>query len=197
MPVMVFCIAMGYTALSLIPSPVFMIMGGIRLTESEEIILSLRMLLTAEGVLTAPIWLIGYFTCCSVKSPWKWQLREFTEQNQSASRTAWILAFCSLAIWVPFLAWTQNEQRLRWRAEKLLFAGSIVELSKFTHEHLEHELPPHWDPPPRIGYGETRPELIPTTLAIRASRPASWFWKLYLDKIDRKANERGDRKSVV
>ena len=191
MPVMVFCVAMGYTALSLIPSPVFMIMGGIRLTESEEIILGMRLWLIVGGVLTAPIWLIGYLISCSVKSPWKWQLREFEEQNRSASKPAWILAFCSLAIWVPFLAWTQGEQQLRWRAEKLLFAGSIVELSKFTHEHAEQDLPPHWDPPPRIGYGETRPELIPTTLAIRASSPANWFWKLYLDKIERKGNERG------
>ena len=52
-------------------------------------------------------------------------------------------------------------------------------------ELVVKELPPHWDPPPRIGYGETRPALTLTTLAIHASSPANWFWKLYLDKIER------------
>ena len=184
-PVMVFCLAMGYTALNLIPSPVFLIMGGIRLTESEEVILGMRHLLIVGGVLTAPIWLIGYLVCCSQTTPWKWQLREVEQPNRIASRPAWILALISLVIWLPFLPWTQREQWLRWRAEKLLFSGSFAELSRFTHEHSEQELPPHWDPPPRIGYGETHPKLTLTTLAIHASSPANWFWKLYLDKIER------------
>jgi len=191
MPVMVFCLAMGYMALWLIPSPVFLIMGGIRLTESEDMILAMRMLLMGVGVLTAPIWLIGYLICCSGKSPWKWQLREVDQQNRPASKLAWTLALMSLAIWVPVLPRTQREQWLRWRAEKLLFAGSIDGLSKLSHEHSEQEFAPHWDPPPRLGYGETQPELISTTLAIRASSPANWFWKLYLDKLERKVLELG------
>ena len=191
MPVMVFCLAIGYAALQLIPSPVFMIMGGIRLTESEEIILGTRMWLIAGGVLSAPIWLIGYVSCCSIKSPWKWELNEFEHRNQPVSMTAWLLALMSLLFLTPFLPRTQHEQWLRWRAEKLILAGSFDELSSFTQEHPAIELPPHWDPPPRIGYGETKPELISTLLAIRTSHPADWFWHLYLDKLRRKEHERG------
>ena len=186
MPVMVFCLAIGYAAMELIPSPVFMIMGGIRLTESEAIILATRMNLIAGGVLTAPIWLIGYVSCCSMKSPWKWALDDIGYRNQPVSMTAWILALISLLFLTPFLPRTQHEQWLRWRAEKLILAGSFAELSKFTQEHSEKELPPHWDPPPRIGYGETKPELISTALALHLTAPADWFWKLYLDKLERK-----------
>ncbi len=186
MPVMVFCLAIGYAALQLIPSPVFMIMGGIRLTESEEIILGTRMWLIAGGVLTAPIWLIGYMICCSIKSPWKWALDELEDRNHPVSMTTWILALISLLFLTPFLPRTQREQWLRWQAEKLILAGSFDELSKFTQEHYATELPPHWDPPPRIGYGETKPELISAALAIHLTDPADWFWKLYLDKLKRK-----------
>ena len=191
MPVMVFCLAIGYAALKLIPSPVFMLMGGIRLTESEDIILGTRFLLIAGGVVTAPIWLIGFLCCCSMKSPWTWQLRKFEHQNQPVSWTSWVLALLSISFLTPVLPRTQHEQWLRWRAEKLLLSGSFDELSKLTHDHSELELPPHWDPPPRIGYGETKPELISTTIAIHASKPADWFWKLYLDKIERKDNHFG------
>jgi len=156
---------------------------------TAPIILGMRFLLIAAGVLTAPIWVIGYLICCSLKTPWKWQLREVEQQNRPASRPAWILALISLTIWVLFLPRTQREQQLRWQAENLLFAGSFDELSKLTHEHSEQDLPRHWDPPPRLGYGETRPELTSTTLAIHASRPANWFWKLYLNKIERVGSE--------
>ncbi len=163
-----------------------MMMGGIRMTESEDIILGTRFLLIAGGVLTAPIWLIGYVSCYSMKSPWTWQLHEMEQQNQPVSWNAWMLALVSLLFLTPFLPWTQHEQWLRWRAEKLLLAGSFGEVSKLTHEHSEKDLPPHWDPPPRIGYGETKPELISATIAIHASNPADWFWRLYLDKLARK-----------
>jgi hypothetical protein len=186
MPVMVFCLAIGYAAMELIPSPVFMIMGGIRLTESEEIILGTRIYLIAGGVLTSPIWVIGYLICCSVKSPWKWALDEFEHRNQPVSMTTWILALISLLFLTPFLPQTQREQWLRWRAEKLILAGAFEELSNFTQKHTAIELPPHWDPPPRIGYGETKPELISTALALHLTDPADWFWKLYLDKLKRK-----------
>ena len=185
MPVMVFCLGMGYAALTLIPSPVFMIMGGIRLTESEDIILGVKMMLIACAVVTAPIWIIGYLTCCSAKSPWRWQLREFEGQNQPASKAAWMTAIVALGFLLPFLPWTQHEQWLRWRAEKLLLTGAIDELSQLTREHPEKDLPPHWDPPPRTGYGEIKPDLIPTILNIHASGPATWFWQLYLNKLER------------
>ena len=185
MPVMVFCLAMGYAALILIPSPVFLIMGGIRLTESEDLILGMKMSLTAAGVLTSPIWGIGYLTLCAVRSPWKWQLHEEGNRNFGVSRAAWLIGLASVFIWVPFLLWTQSEQKLRWSAERMLLSGSIEELCKLTRENPERHFPPHWDPPPRLSYGESLPALIPTSASILRNQPADWFWKRYVDKIER------------
>ena len=185
MPVMVFCLAMGYAALWLIPSPVFLIMGGIRLTESEDLILGMKMLLMAAGILTSPIWGIGYLIACSIKSPWKWQLLSDGDRNIPVSRMAWMVGLASLVIWAPILPWTQTEQRLRWKAERMLFSGSIEELCKLTREKSERHFPPHWDPPPRLSYGEKRPALLRTSAAIISYDPADWFWQRYVDKIER------------
>ena len=188
MPVMLFCLAMGYAALWLIPSPVFLIMGGIRLTESEDLILGTKMLLIAAGVLTSPIWGFGYLISCTIKSPWKWQLPTNRAPTAPVSRTAWLAGLMSLIMWAPILQWTQTEQRLRWQAERMLFSGSIKELCKLTREHTERHFPPHWDPPPRLSYGESRPPLMRTSAAIIANEPADWFWKRYIDKIERSAS---------
>ena len=185
MPVMVFCLAMGYVALWLIPSPVFLIMGGIRLTESEDLILGMKMLLMAAGILTSPIWGIGYLISCSIKSPWKWQLHGDGNRNVPVSRMAWMIGLASLVFWFPILPWTQTEQRLRWKAERMLLDGSIEELCQLTRENSERHFPPHWDPPPRLSYGETRPALLRTSAAIIANDPADWFWQRYVDKIER------------
>jgi hypothetical protein len=58
-----------------------------------------------------------------------------------------------------------------------------------THDYAAEDLPPHWDPPPRVGYGETSPELLTTTIAINASDSAHWFLQLYVDKVKRKTVE--------
>ena len=163
-------------------------MGGIRLTESEDLILGTKMLLIAAGVLTSPIWGFGYLISCTIKSPWKWQLPTNRAPTAPVSRTAWLAGLMSLIMWAPILQWTQTEQRLRWQAERMLFSGSIKELCKLTREHTERHFPPHWDPPPRLSYGESRPPLMRTSAAIIANEPADWFWKRYIDKIERSAS---------
>lgn len=205
MPVMVFCLAMGYAALRLIPSPVFLIMGGIRLTESEDLILGMKLSLTAAGILTSPIWGIGYLVVCAVRGPWKWQLQEEGYRNLRVSRAAWLIGLASVLVWAPFLPWTQSEQKLRWTAERLLLSGSIEELCKLTRENPERHFPPHWDPPPRLSYGESLPALIPTSASILRNQPADWFWQRYVDKIERTSSgfssyqwlERSDEQDLV
>jgi hypothetical protein len=73
-------------------------MGGIRLTEGEDTILGMRMLLIAAGVVTAPIWVIGYLVSCTSKIPWHLKLAEEVDSNRSVSIAAWMLACMSLAV---------------------------------------------------------------------------------------------------
>jgi hypothetical protein len=183
-PVMVFCLAMGFAALWFIPTPIFVVMGGIRLTESEKLILGLKLWLIVVGVCAAPVGIIGYLVVCACKSPWTWNLVQEPNQKHRASLGAICVAILSIVVWVPFLPSTQSEQRLRWQAEKLLQAGSYNELSELTHQHEEHDFPPHWDPPPRIAYGEKKPELVSTCIAIQNANCAEWFWKRYLEKLE-------------
>ena len=62
--VLLFSDVLAMIALYYAPGPIFMIMGGVRLTESEQIILSVRMFLTLLCYGTILIWAIGYVCVC-------------------------------------------------------------------------------------------------------------------------------------
>jgi hypothetical protein len=184
MPVMVFCLVMGYAALQLIPTPVFLVMGGVRLTESEQLILGLKLNLIAAGVISGPIWGIGYLVACASNVPWRWYKNQAEVPSLPVSRGAWTLSCVSLVFWIPILPWTQREQKLRWNAEKHLMSGSIKELCQLTRDHSERSFPPHWDPPPRLSYNDLKPGLFHTTAEILSNDPPDWFRKRYTDKIE-------------
>lgn len=184
--VMCLCLGLGGVALKLIPSPVFMIMGGIRLTESEDIILGTRFLIILVGVLSAPVWLIGYIACLEAKSPWRWQMSEKPQSNLPVALSAWTFVVVLLTSFIPLLLWSQPEQRKRFQAEQLLRNGLYEQLCEFSREHVASEFPPHWDPPPRVGYAEREPDLAATLIQLKRFQASTWFWDMYLEKIRRK-----------
>src|SRR5690606_18328356 len=60
-------------------------------------------------------------------------------------------------------------------------AAGLAELS--THTRADY--PPHWDPPPRMGYPNPRPETGAIVAAMEAQWPAPWVAEVYLEKVDR------------
>ena len=82
--------AVALTAISIMPKPVFNVMGGIRLTESEAAVLDATLLVYAVGILSAPIWAIGAVTVFFTGKP-AWQVPSVPAERVSAGWGLWLL----------------------------------------------------------------------------------------------------------
>lgn len=186
-PVILFSDILAMAAIWLVPGPIFLIMGGIRLTESESIILDLRIWMILIGYGTFLIWLIGYLGLYFRSAPWIYFKSEpdFESRQPSVTRGMWGLVAIALLVWIPFLPFTQHEQWLRWKSEKLIRAKDFAAFSKLTRDYPETAFPPHWDPPPRIGYGETRPYVFLVLAGLQSNRGAQWMLDRYLEKMEK------------
>ena len=184
MPVMLFSDILAMTAIALVPGPIFMIMGGVRLTESEATILAVRIWLGLLGYGSLLIWFFGYVGQAFSKRPWDFfKSRSQFEDHRGVSVTLWLATLFCLVVWIPFLPATQAEQKLRWQSEKMIMAGDIDAFSRLTQDHPESAFPPHWDPPPRIGYGEYEPEVESLLISLVEKETADWMVEKYFDKI--------------
>ncbi len=182
LPVMLFADVVALTVLIVAPSPVVMIMGGIRLTESEMIIVNVRSNICLFGFGTLLIWLSGTFTIACGKDRWGW--RPSVLKNPSISKALkWGCAIC-LLIWIPILPFTQIEQRLRYRAEKFLNNGELESFASFVKNYKQNDFPPHWDPPPRVGYGHRNPPPLEVAQAVvmDCSEDSYWLVGAYIEK---------------
>ncbi len=118
----------------LTPLPILSIMGGIRLTESEQIIQSTGFMVRFWGVVTLPVWLIGHLA--TIKHGSRVQgaggrryLGDFT--CQGLTKPLWSAAAIAIAAWFLVSPVTQREQRNRLIAESLLRSDQIAEAIKY------------------------------------------------------------------
>jgi hypothetical protein len=79
---------------------------------------------------------------------------------------------------------TQPEQRLRWAVERELRSGNIETAIATMSAHQRGDFPPHWDPPPRVGYGEKHPPLLEVMETVLASNPKPWVRQLFVEKYE-------------
>lgn len=164
-PVMLFSTVVVLAALYWIPGPVVLLMGGVRLSEGESLILVVRLYALFLCVVTIPIWLVGTLVQILGRA-WRWRLEEMAagSSRDRAPSTGglglWCLAILSIGIWLPILPLTQAEQRLRYRAESLLVNEQFDAFASLTHSVEQHDFPPHWDMPPRPAWGQRRPNLL-------------------------------------
>jgi hypothetical protein len=170
----------------LTPLPILSIMGGIRLTESEQVIQSIGFMVRFWGVVTLPVWLFGHLVTRARDSrSWamqdRWCLGEFNEG--AATKRLWGAAVSAVAVWLLVLPTTQREQRHRSIAETLLQSGRVDEAVRYMSAHNPSEFPPHWDPPPRIGYGERVPNLVDVLLVCESADARDWVRAAYREKL--------------
>ena len=90
----------------------------------------------------------------------------------------------SLLVWIPILPWTQPQQRLRSAVERDLRDGHIDRALAIMSSHQRNDFPPHWDPPPRIGYGEEHPPIVEVLEACLTNDPKPWVTELFLRKFE-------------
>jgi hypothetical protein len=176
------CIAL--VAMRLVPTPVISIMGGIRLTAAESLVLATTFWVTALGCVSLPIWIAGASAVLANSKP-SWQLLTGDKQAPPLRYDLMMLALFSVGIWAAILPLTQPEQQNRRRVEHDLKNGRIGEALADMSAHAPSDYPPHWEPPPRVGYAESSPSIFDVMDVVVEKPPASWVRAIYVEKLDR------------
>jgi hypothetical protein len=169
-------------ALSAVKAPLIQFMGEIPLTASEHFLADTVLLTRIAAVLSFPVWLIG--AGIAFFRPRKWSLA--LPMERSASKEVWFVAVASVVLGMIGLLWTQPELRLATRAESLLRDGYIEEALALMSGRRPGDFPPHWEPPPRVGYGEESPPLLDVIEAIVRTPAADWVRQAYLSSFERR-----------
>ena len=186
--VFLFSDTVALVLLGLTPLPVVSLMGGIRLTESEQLISATGFWIGLLGMLSWPIWLIG--TLSFYRDLSREQL-VIQPADGLVSKSTWRLSYASLLVWIPILPFTQPPQQLRYAVERDLTGGRIDRALAVLSDHGRDAFPPHWDPPPRVGYGEDNPPIIDVVEVVLTQEVEPWVSELFVGKLsDRAANSR-------
>lgn len=192
--VMLFSDVLALIALAYIPGPIIMIMGGVRLTASEQVILSTRIWVQVLGILSMPLWIIAYGVICGggkLANPWRLFSTGVGDKSVGVERRLKWAAISCIAIWLPFLFWTQPEQQRRWQAEKLIGASDFEGLAQLSQNNDVERFPPHWDPPPRTGYGELDPQAHEVLSGLIENNAAPWLTDRFAAKAEEQISRRG------
>jgi hypothetical protein len=183
--VMLFGDGVALFAISFVPKPIIAIMGGIQLTPIEGLILTTTCCVAQLGGLTLPVWGGVVLSTLSKCKP-RWLLPLSTDKSPTRLHAGLVIvALFSIGVWIPILPLTQAEQLNRSRAEHALRAGRIAEALADMSAHVPSDYPPSWEPPPRIGYGESSPFILDVIDVVVENPPAPWVREVFLEKLDR------------
>ncbi len=188
--VMLFSDVVMLVALFSMPTPIWAIMGGVRLTESEQVILNYTMSLKGWGILLSPVFLICFIRALKKEPEWD-SPTHHSHQAVKISRGIWSMAIASVLIWIPILPSFQAEQNLRYQIERDLKSKSIDAALSQMSQYKQGDFPPHWDPPPRPGYGLYTPDIDSVMESIaNESKFSPWVRELYVSKYLSRFNSR-------
>jgi len=186
MIVALFSDVLAMVAMAYVPGPIMMIMGGVRLTESESLIQAARIYMQLFGFLSMPVWIIGYLMLCFKRPPEgkEWKLFSDKETEVGIERKLLWLAIACSVFWIPFLFVTQPEQAQRYRVEKLLSAEDGEALAALSRSPEWGNFPPHWDLPPRASYGDLRPRAHAILVGLVKHNAAQSLIDTYVQKTE-------------
>lgn len=180
--VMLFADTLVQVILMFTPLPLFNIMGGIRLTEAESLILNTAFLVRFVGMLTLPIWVVGSLVVLAKSEP-QWKPLSYNEGRCArTSRLLWTLAAVSLLAWAFVLPYSQPPQQLKRLVELRLTQGNLPDALGLMGEHDRKAFPAGWDPPPWPGYGVDEPPLNQILIEIIDSDHHGWVRELFVAK---------------
>lgn len=179
--VVLFGTAVLLAVLTFTPFPIFSIMGGIRLSEGDRALASFAF---GMRLLSFPVLAVSFVGLLAVSASKKnrWRFAPIPEKLP-LPRWFWAIPAAALAIWIPILPRTQPEQQLRYAVERDLRRGDLQEALATLAAHQSDEFPPHWDPPPRIGYRERKPDALEVALLAKQLAAPQWVQEMYLDKL--------------
>lgn len=180
--VLLFADSVLLVVLRLTPLPIIAIMGGVRLTESQKMLQGITLFTAFMGVCVGLLLVpIGLFLLA-------WPNQQMnrlyvSSHNRPVTLAVWILVAAAFLIWIPILPYTQAEQQLRYQVEQDLKAERIEAALQTMSAHKRSDFPPHWDPPPRIGYPDPHPHIV-NVIEVALRLPASdWVQEVYREKL--------------
>ena len=182
--VMLFADSVLLFLLAYMPRPILDVMGGVRLTDSERTLAGLTLFVQVVGMLAFPFWVIGSGIVFYFGQPaWSYQA-SIGDRLRKIHLSVWRVALMSILIWSVILPFTQPEQRLRFQVERMLRTGRLQDAITMMRGHRIDDFPPHWDPPPRLGYHERTPRMMDLIEMVNEG-PDDWVRHVYLDKFQR------------
>jgi hypothetical protein len=163
------------------PMPIFDVMGGIRHSQVDNVVLGALMNMRVFGVISWPVWLIGAIAVLTMKSPWS--LSDDRTHSHRVTASLWAFASLLLVAGGAILPFGQAQQQHASEAAKLLRANELATAVKYLSALDRTELPPIWDPPPRTGYGESQPPVLDVLDEIAQRDGPGWLANTYVEKL--------------
>jgi hypothetical protein len=164
------------------PWPIFNIMGGVRLSESDAAVLGALLNVMVFGGISWLVWLIAAGIVIGKRTP-MWRLLRSPHVERRVSIATWLIAGLCPIFGIALLPVGQPQQQRRADVEERLYAGQFDQAIEYVAKLSRDDFPPVWDPPPRLGYGERSPPILPIIEAIDRHRAAAWFRDLYVRKL--------------
>ncbi|MCA8996587.1 MAG: hypothetical protein KDA80_06375 [Planctomycetaceae bacterium] len=169
------------------PAPVFTIMGGLGLSERDQVVAEVRCFVGVWGTLTWPLWLIGtIFVIFWRRNVDSFPMEQTPTKMQASALSGSVWGAVSLAFLAMLLAcvWTQPEQQRVNHYLRLANADKYDDALAYVNQFEPEDFPPHWEPRPWVGYGERQPDpmlLIEAALNAEPSKP--WARELFTKKL--------------
>lgn len=148
--------ALMLAALMSMPVPIFAVMGGVRLGPGEQSLAFLALAGKFVGSITLFFLFLLWLSTFLERKRWSWHVATTTVPLTPLT----LVAVVSIAWWCAWLPVTQPEQQRRGQVERALLSGDFATGVAVLSQNPPEDFPPHWDPPPRIGYAQTKPEVI-------------------------------------
>jgi hypothetical protein len=166
-----------------VPFPLIEVMGGIHVSQREQILQSVTQTGFLLDFCSLPLWLMGGF-CWVLR--WPMDPRPWARDEGSPgrpSRGLWILAGVSVGVELLLLPFTQPEQIRRWRVERAFGEGHYEEGFAILSAHEQDDFPPGWDLPPKVVGWNPDPLLYCVEYAVDHD-VAPWVREAYLRKFE-------------
>jgi hypothetical protein len=164
------------------PTPVWNIMGGVRVGPREQAILDAKHMVWFFGGIGWLVLLVAAIV--AITESRRWQVNESSSDSRAArvGSSFWALGALLVLAGIGFLPVAQAEQQRRWQADRLLRSGQVVEAVGYISNQGRAAFPPHWDPAPRTAYGEDVPKMTTVIEALRGADAPAWLYEMYLEK---------------
>lgn len=181
------CFAWGVAAaaMSVAKLPLLSIMGGIELGPGEATLAGTTFVVMLLAYVSTPWWLMALAVVLLLRrrpdGPWTPD-GAFASGRFAVAPSAWRLAGALVAAGLVLLPFTQPEQWRRHAVERAFRAGDVAGAITEIERHGRGGFPPHWDPPPRTGFGEQVPGLPAIVAALVATDPPPWVREIFLAK---------------